>query len=414
MHDYPATLPLCRLITMSEKTRNLLAIIMLVVLASSAFIAGYFTNDFVELQTGGTLVRQHDEFDIFWEAWDRIEESFIGDIPVSRDVAYGAIRGSMANLDDPYTVFIEPVVRQEERQSLQGHFGGIGAMLSRPEEGGDIVLNPVPGNPAEAAGMLMGDVLIAVDDVEITPEITVMEVRDMVRGEKGTVVRLTVIHEGETEPVVLEIVRDDILDPSVTSQIMGDDDNVGYVRLARFSGESSGEIEEAINSLLDEGAEKLILDLRNNGGGLLTAAVDVSDHFLDEGAILYQITKDEGEKEYLATDDTLVPEVPLVVLINGGTASASEIVAGALQDQERATLIGDGQSYGKGSVQLVYDLSDGSSVHVTSARWYTPDKNQIDQQGLQPDVLVEVTQEAIENGRDEVLNRAIEFLQNGE
>jgi carboxyl-terminal processing protease len=399
---------------MSEKTRNLLAIIMLVVLASSAFIAGYFTNDFVELQTGGTLVHQRNDFDIFWEAWDRIEESFIGDIPVSREVAYGAIRGSMANLDDPYTVFIEPVVRQEERQSLQGHFGGIGAMLSRPEEGGVIVLNPVPGNPAEAAGMLMGDVLIAVDDVEITPEITVMEVRDMVRGEKGTVVRLTVIHEGETEPVVLEIIRDDILDPSVTSQIMGDNDNIGYVRLARFSGESSGEIEEAITGLLDEGAEKLILDLRNNGGGLLTAAVDVSDHFLDDGAILYQITKDEGEKEYLATDTTLVPDMPLVVLINGGTASASEIVAGALQDRERAMLIGDGQSYGKGSVQLVYDLSDGSSVHVTSARWYTPNKNQIDQQGLQPDILVEVTQEAIENGRDEVLTRAIEFLQNGE
>ena len=129
---------------------------------------------------------------------------------------------------------------------------------------------------------------------------------------------------------------------------------------------------------------------------------------------MYQITKDEGEKEYLATEETLVPDIPLVVLINGGTASASEIVAGAMQDRERATLIGDHQSFGKGSVQLVYDLSDGSSVHVTSARWYTPDKNQIDQQGLQPDILVEITQEAIENGRDEVLNRAIEFLQNGE
>jgi carboxyl-terminal processing protease len=399
---------------MSDRTRNLLALIMLVVLASSAFLAGYFTNDFVELQTGGTLVRNRTDFDIFWEAWDRIEESFIGDIPVSRDVAYGAIRGSMANLNDPYTVFIEPVVRQVERESLQGHFGGIGAMLSRPEEGGDIVLNPVPGNPAEAAGMLMGDVLIAVDDVEITSEITVMEVRDMLRGEKGTMVRLTVIHKGDEEPVELEIVRDDILDPSVTSQIVGDDSNVGYIRLARFSGESGGEVEDALNSLLEQGAETLILDLRNNGGGLLTAAVDVADNFLTDGAILYQVTKDEGEKEYLATNNTLVPDLPLVVLINGGTASASEIVAGALQDRERAALIGESQSYGKGSVQLVYDLSDGSSVHVTSARWYTPNRNQIDQQGLTPDVLVAVTQEAIDNGRDEVLNRAIEFLQNEE
>ncbi|MBE2220197.1 MAG: S41 family peptidase [Anaerolineae bacterium] len=399
---------------MSDRTRNLLALIMLVVLASSAFVAGYFTNDFVELQTGGTLVRQRDDFDVFWEAWDRIGESFIGDMPVPRDLAYGAIRGSMANLNDPYTIFIEPIVRQEERQSLQGHFGGIGATLSRPEEGGPIILDPIPGNPAEKAGMLTGDVLIAVDGVEITPEITVVEVRDMIRGETGTVVSLTVIHEGEEESVVLEIVRGDILDPSVSSRIVGDEDNIGYIRLARFSGESSGEVAEAINKLLDEGAESLILDLRNNGGGLLTAAVDVSDHFLDDGPILYQITKDEGEKEYLATEETLVPALPLVVLINGGTASASEIVAGAMQDRDRATLIGDHQSFGKGSVQLVYDLSDGSSVHVTSARWFTPNRNQIDQQGLQPDILVEVTQEAIENGRDEVLNRAIEFLQNGE
>lgn len=397
---------------MSEKTRNILAIVMLVMLAASAFVAGYFTNDFVELQTGGTLVRQRQDFDVFWEAWDRIGESFIGDLPTARDLTYGAIRGSMADLQDPYTVFIEPVAREEERQSLQGTFGGIGALLSRPEEGGPIVLEPIPGNPAEKAGMRLGDILLAVDGVEITPDVAVTAVRDMVRGEKGTVVVLTVRHEGETDPVDLEIIRDDILDPSVSYRLMGDDNTVGYIRLARFSGESSREVAEAITSLQDQGAESLILDLRNNGGGLLNAAVEVADHFLMDGPILYQVSKDEGEREYLATSETLAPDIPLVVLINAGTASASEIVAGALRDRERATLIGDHQSYGKGSVQLVYDLSDGSSVHVTSARWFTPNRHQIDQQGLQPDILVEVTQEAIDNGRDEVLNRAIDYLQN--
>ena len=397
---------------MSEKTRNILAIVMLVMLAASAFVAGYFTNDFVELQTGGTLVRQRQDFDVFWEAWDRIGESFIGDLPTARDLTYGAIRGSMADLQDPYTVFIEPVAREEERQSLQGTFGGIGALLSRPEEGGPIVLEPIPGNPAEKAGMRLGDILLAVDGVEITPDVAVTAVRDMVRGEKGTVVVLTVRHEGETDPVDLEIIRDDILDPSVSYRLMGDDNTVGYIRLARFSGESSREVAEAITSLQDQGAESLILDLRNNGGGLLNAAVEVADHFLIDGPILYQVSKDEGEREYLATSETLAPDIPLVVLINAGTASASEIVAGALRDRERATLIGDHQSYGKGSVQLVYDLSDGSSVHVTSARWFTPNRHQIDQQGLQPDILVEVTQEAIDNGRDEVLNPAIDYLQN--
>jgi len=398
---------------MSEKTRNLLAIVMLVMLSGSAFVAGYFTNDFIELQTGGTLVRQHQEFDVFWEAWDRIEESFIGDLPTPQTLTYGAIRGSMADLQDPYTVFIEPVARAEERQSLQGTFGGIGALLTRPEEGGPIILEPIPGNPAEKAGMLSGDVLVAVDGVEITGDVLVTAVRDMMRGEKGTVVVLTVIHEGETEPVDLKIVRDDILDPSVSYRLVGEADNVGYIRLARFSGESSKEVADAITNLQSQGATAFVLDLRNNGGGLLNAAVEVADHFLSDGPILFQVSRDEGEREYRATSTTLVPDMPLVVLINGGTASASEIVAGALQDRGRAMLIGDHQSYGKGSVQLVYDLSDGSSVHVTSARWFTPDRHQIDQQGLQPDVLVEVTQEALENGRDEVLNRAIDYLQNG-
>ncbi len=384
---------------------------MLVVMASSAFIAGYFTNDFVELQTGGTLVREREEFDVFWEAWDRIEESFIGDIPAARDRTYGAIRGSMTNLNDPYTVFIEPVARAEERQSLQGTFGGIGALLSRPEEGGPIFLEPIPGNPAEKAGMLFGDQLVAVDGVEITAEMAVTAVRDMLRGEKGTLVIVTVLHEGETEPVDLEIIRDDILDPSVSYRLVDDGSDIGYIRLVRFSGESSKEIANAITELQNQGATKLILDLRNNGGGLLNAAVEVSDHFLREGVILYQVSRDEGEREYRATPDALAGDMPLVVLINGGTASASEIVAGALRDQERAILIGDHQSYGKGSVQLVYDLSDGSSVHVTSARWFTPDRHQIDQQGLQPDMLVEVTQAALENGIDEVLNRAIEYLE---
>jgi carboxyl-terminal processing protease len=397
---------------MSDKTRNLLAIVLLIALAASAFVAGFFTNDFIELQTGGTLVRDREEFDLFWEAWARIEESFIGDMPEARELTYGAIRGSMSNLNDPYTVFIEPVARAEERQSLQGTFGGIGALLSRPEEGGPIYLEPIPGNPAEKAGMLFGDRLVAVDGVDVTPEMTVTAVRDMLRGEKGTVVIVTVVHEGENSPVDLRIVRDDILDPSVSYRLIDEGSDIGYIRLARFSGESSNEITTAITDLQEQGATRLILDLRNNGGGLLNAAVDVSDHFLRDGVILYQISRDEGEREYVATGNALAPEMPLVVLINGGTASAAEIVAGALRDRDRATLIGDQQTYGKGSVQLVYDLSDGSSVHVTSARWFTPNRHQIDQQGLQPDILVEVTQEALENGIDQVLNRAVEFLEN--
>ena len=398
---------------MSERKRHLLTILLLILLAASAFVAGYFTNDFVELQTGGTLVRERQDFDLFWEAWSRVEENFIGDMPTTKALTYGAIRGGLGLLNDPYTVFIEPAVREQERQSLQGTFGGIGAYLRRPEENGDIVLEPIPGNPAEVAGVLFGDVLLAVDGVAITPEMTVQEVADLIKGEKGSKVTLTILHPEAEESIEIEVERGDILIPSVSYRMLEAEAPIGYVQLSRFSGESSNEISEALTELQDQGAEMLILDLRRNGGGLLDAAVDVADHFIEGGPVLYQQSKEEGEKVRIVDDNALAPNLPLVVLVDGGTASASEILAGALRDRERAVLIGD-QTYGKGSVQLVFDLSDGSSVHVTSARWFTPDHHQIDQQGLQPDISVEITQEAIDNGRDLILERAIQYLEEGE
>ncbi len=398
---------------MNEKLKNLLAVFLLITLAVSAFVAGYFANDFVELRMGGTLVRDQNDFDLFWEAWARIEGTFIGEIPTSKELTYGAIRGAIALLNDPYTIFVEPVARQQEIQSLQGTFGGIGAFLTRPEEDGEIILEPMPDNPAERAGIRSQDVLLAVDGTLITPEMTVAEVAELIKGEIGTIVVLTVRHADETEPVDIEIERDRILDPSVSSRILAEDETIGYIRLTRFSGESSTEIEDAITDLLDQGAESLILDIRRNGGGLLDAAVDVADHFLNDGPILYQQSQSEGERVYSATAETIAPDIPLVVLVDAGTASAAEIVAGALQDRDRALMIGPSGTFGKGSVQLVFDLSDGSSVHVTSARWFTPDRNQIDQQGLAPEIVVEITQNAIDNGIDEVLLRAVEELQNG-
>ena len=399
---------------MSEKARNILALFLLLILALSAFAAGYFTNDLVAMQRGEVTVSadNQNDFGLFWEAWGYINSSFIGDLPNNQDLAHAAIRGSMSLLNDPYTIFVEPVAREQERQSLQGTFGGIGATLSRPEEGGPVILEPIPGNPAELAGIQFGDQLIAVDGNPITSEMTVADVAEQVRGEKGTTVTLTVIHPDETEEVEIEVERGDILIPSVTSRILSEDDTIGYIQLTRFSGESSNEIEEALTQLQEEGAEKFVLDLRGNGGGLLDAAVSVADHFLEEGPVLYQISKGEDEEEYRSSGETLVPDLPLIVLIDGGTASASEILAGALQDRDRALLVGSTPTFGKGSVQLVYDLSDGSSVHVTSSRWFTPDRHQLDQQGLEPNIVVVVTQEDIDNGRDAVLNQAIQELQN--
>ena len=398
---------------MSERLRNIFATLLLILLAASAFVAGYFTNDFVEMRRGEVTVATDDanEFGLFWEAWGRVEDNYLGELPTAKELTYGAIRGSIALLGDPYTFFVEPVDREIERQSLQGTFGGVGATVSRPEEGGPIFLEPIPGNPAAEAGILSGDELIAVDDTEITPEMTVQEVANMVRGEKGTIVVLTVIHPEETDAVDIEVERGDILIPSVSYRLLREDESVGYIQLTRFSGESANEIETAVLDLQSQGATQLILDLRGNGGGLLDAAVSVADHFLDEGPILYQQSRGQEERVYEATDETLASDIPIIILVDGGTASSSEILAGALQDRGRALLVGSTPTFGKGSVQLVYDLSDGSSVHVTASRWFTPERNQLDQQGLSPDVLVTVTQEDIDNGRDAVLNQAVLELQ---
>jgi carboxyl-terminal processing protease len=378
-------------------------------LVISAFVAGYFIRDIFSAHD--VSVYAQEDFEVFWEAWGRIEDSFLGEIPNGRQRTYAAIRGSMETLGDPYTIFVEPVAREHEREQLQGKFGGIGAYISRPEDGGPVVLEPIPGNPAEAAGILSGDILISVDGVLLTTDMTVTDVADIVKGDKGTAVVLTVIHPDESKEVDIEIVRADILIPSVTYQIVEEDPQIGYIRLTRFSGESGGEVADALEELLAQGANQFILDLRQNRGGLLDAAIDVSDHFLDGGPILLQQSKDDGEHTFNATLKTIVPEAPLVILIDGGTASASEIVAGALKDRGRAQLVGNENSFGKGSVQLVFDLDDGSSVHVTSARWFTPERTQLDGEGLEPDILVVLTQEAIDNGRDEVLNRAIQLLQ---
>jgi carboxyl-terminal processing protease len=221
------------------------------------------------------------------------------------------------------------------------------------------------------------------------------------------------LHHGESEAVDISIVRADILIPSVSYRLLDEDQSIGYIRLSRFSAESAGEVADAIADLKSQQSDKFILDLRQNRGGLLDAAIGVVDHFLEGGPILLQQSKDQGERTFDATGTTLAPEARLVVLVDGGSASASEIVAGALQDRERALLVGNENTFGKGSVQLVFDLNDGSSVHVTSARWFTPERTPLDGEGLEPDILVELTQEALDNGRDEVLNRAILLLQEG-
>jgi carboxyl-terminal processing protease len=375
-----------------------------------AFVLGIGTTWFV-MRERTASTEEASEFGVFWEAWHLVEERFIGDLPDMQYVAWGAIRGALATLDDPHTTFLEPQPRQREKEDLSGRFGGIGAYVNQAEDG-SVILNPMPGLPAEQAGVLEGDAVIKVDDTEITSGMTVDEVVTLIRGEIGSVVRLTLRREGETEPVTVEITRQEIPSPSVEWQML-EAEGVGYVRVRLFSGRTDAELEDALEELQDQGLTALILDLRGNGGGLLDAAVDVSSEFLTGGVVAYQVEKGIDDQPLSVKLGAKFVRGPMVLLVDGGSASASEIVAGALQDRGRAVMIGQ-KTFGKGSVQSVHDLSDGSSVHITYARWITPKRRQIDGEGLIPDLEVPITDEDRNQGRDPQLERAIEYLTTGQ
>jgi carboxyl-terminal processing protease len=340
--------------------------------------------------------------------WRIVEDRFYGEVPEGPVPVYGAIRGAIGTLEDPYTIFVEPQPRALEKAELQGQFGGIGAFVSRGPEG-EVVLTPMVDSPAEAAGVQEGDIVLTVDDTPITPEMTTDQVILLIRGEVDTQVTLSLERAGEAKPIVVTITRKVIETPSVEWRVLEQDPGTGYIRIRLFTERTGRELERAIQDLREQGITRLVLDLRDNGGGLLDAAVDVASQFLRDGVVLYEDRRDQPEKLYAVKKGGLALDLPLVVLVNGGTASASEIVAGALRDNERGPLIGE-RTFGKGSVQLVYDLSDQSSLHVTVARWLTPDRQRIDGEGLAPDVEIIPSEQDRAAGVDPQLERAIAYL----
>jgi carboxyl-terminal processing protease len=397
--------------SINRTTKMFLLALIITGLVLCAFVAGIGATWL--LMHGGTAsADEAAEFGVFWEAWHLVEGNFFGNLPEMNQVTWGAIRGALAELDDPHTTFLEPQPRQREKEDLSGRFGGIGAYVAEDEEG-NIVLDPMPELPAEQAGVQEGDAVIRVDDTEITPEMTVDDVVTLIRGKVGTIVRLTLRRAGEAEPIVAEIERQEIPSPSVEWRMLEEAEGVGYIRIILFSGRTATELKDALEELQALGMSQLVVDLRGNGGGLFDAAIDVSSRFLRDGVVVYQVEKDGGEQAHRVTGGTTYEGPPVALLVDGGTASASEIVAGALQDHQRATLVGQ-KTYGKGSVQQVFDLSDGSSVHITSAKFLTPNRRQIDGEGLMPDGEVMITDDDRSQGRDTQLERAIEYLENGE
>jgi carboxyl-terminal processing protease len=347
-------------------------------------------------------------FDLFWEAWDLIQQDFYGDLPAEEEIVYGAIRGAINTLDDPFTGFLEPGMAEVNRQDDSGSFEGIGAFVSM-RDGRLIIVNPMRDQPAEKAGMHRGDIVLQVDDTPIE-NMSIYEAITLIRGPAGTPVRLTVLREGE-EPFEVEITRARIEIPVVESEMR--DDGIGYVQLFEFSSDASAKLSEAVEELLAQDAKGLILDLRGNPGGWLNEAILSAGVFLaQDQVVLIERMKDGTERIFESPDKPIAPEISMVVLVDGASASASEIVAGALQDHGRAVLVGE-RTFGKGSVQLPHELSNGAELRVTIARWFTPDDRAIHGEGLEPDIVVELSQEDLDAGLDPQLERAVEYLLNG-
>ena len=352
-----------------------------------------------------SLELEKDDLDLVFEVWEIIEREYDGELPSEAEISYGAIAGSLRLLDDQFTRFIPPEIAERTREQLEGSFEGIGAFVDLSEEGYLLIVRPIKGQPADLAGLQSGDIVTRVNGKDILGK-SLDEIIADVKGPKGTEVTLTIIRESAPEGFDVTIVRDRIEIPIVESESL--EDGIAYIRLTSFSGNAAEQLTEALENQLESEPRALIFDLRDNPGGFLSQSVEVADLFLPSGVILYQ--RDiSGDEEIFESDDGDAAEViPLVVLVNAGSASASEIVAGAIQDRDRGTLIGE-TTFGKGSVQQSHTLSDGSELRVTISRWYTPDDNSIDRMGITPDIIIE-TPEEFDEDVDAQLQRAIDFI----
>ncbi len=400
------------------------------------------------------------EYDLIWEAWDALEEDFYGDLPDTPEMvgglvtgmlktaereadqpldrkattnalmaavnstlqeqygalpdasqlSYGAIDGITFLLNDDYTSLMDPETATVFNEGLSGSFEGIGARVDTAADGGVEIIEPFEGQPAWNAGIRRHDVILAVDGVDVT-DMPLGDAIQLIRGPKGAKVTL-LVQSPDQEPRDVVVTRDRISIPVVEYEML--DNNIGYIYLGEFSTPAARQVNDALDDLLkNNDPTGLILDLRGNPGGFLRTAVDISSEFVPDGLILIERFKDGKEQDYPSNGRGSALEIPLVVLVNQASASASEILAGAVQDSGRGILIGE-TTFGKGSVQIPHELSDGSLLRVTTARWFTPNGQEIHGKGLTPDIEVELTPEDLAAGDDLQRDRAIEYLLTGQ
>lgn len=343
----------------------------------------------------------------FWEVWEIIHDQYIDQPVDNTTLMRGAISGMLDSLGDQHTSYMDPDQYMQANIPMDGEYEGIGAWVDTTSEYLTII-SPMPNSPAEEVGLIPGDQVIMIDGEDMTGIDGSLVIRKVL-GPAGSKVVLTIRREGKPEPFDVTIIREKIIIPSVESKML--EENIGYVQILTFGADTRSELRKNLKGLLEQNPIGLIVDLRNNGGGYLQTAVEVGSEFIAEGVILYEdYGYDDGMEEFNAHKGGLATEIPLVLLVNEGSASASEIVAGAIQDHQRGPLVG-ATTFGKGSVQNWIELRNNQgAVRVTIARWLTPDKRQIHETGLTPKFLVEFTEEDFLAELDPQLDKAIEVL----
>lgn len=349
------------------------------------------------------------DYNLLWDAMKVVDSKFIGAKPTPEEYLYGAAKGAVAATNDPYTAFFSPKELEIFNTDLKGNFDGIGAEIGK--QGGNIVIiAPLDGTPAKRAGLMPKDIILKVDGVS-TADWTTDEAVNHIRGKRGTKVVLTIAREGRLQPFDVEIIRDQIVIKSVKWEYK----NVGgkqiaVITISRFGDDTLPLFEKAVNEIISRSVNGVIVDLRNNPGGYLQTAVDVASAWVKSGDVVVKETKSQGgDQIYTASGLNRLGGIKTIVLINGGSASAAEILAGALRDNNKATLLGE-KSFGKGSVQELVNLKEGGAVKVTVAKWITPGGKNLDKDGLNPDLPVKLSEDDLKNGKDPQMDKALEEI----
>ncbi|MEM3063336.1 MAG: S41 family peptidase [Nitrososphaerota archaeon] len=389
-------------------------IIWFLITAFVFFVIGWqFGSDFSLAQQARNKSRFQEaernvDFTLFWQVWDIVADNYFDKSAINpQKLLWGAISGMVRAVGDPYTVFLPPEENKIKKDELEGKYSGVGIELGF-KDNKLVVIAPLSGTPAELAGIKAGDFILKIDDTD-TDDLSLAEAAKMIRGPVGTKVRLTLMRGSNEKPFELELTRAEILVKSVGLKIIDvGNKKAAIISLSRFGEKTNEEWDSIISEAVNNGARGYILDLRNNPGGFLNSAIYVASEFLD-GAIVGQLNSD-GKTQFFNAERTgrLLAE-PLVVIINKGSASASEIVAGAVKVRGRGKVVGE-VSFGKGTIQDTHELTDGSSVHVTIAQWLLPDGQQINGKGVTPDIEISLTEDDLNQNRDVQLDKAIEIL----